>query len=81
MPGIDGRYMVMPSGLTAATAMSSAVEGLGEGFSAVSAVRVMILQRSEGGGSPPIGRPYQADCANPGHERLPHVALTRFVPA
>ena len=46
MPGMEGRYMLMPSGLTAAIAMSNAMkDGLAIGFSGAAAV---IAFASEG---------------------------------
>ena len=43
MPGMEGRYMLMPSGLTAEAAMSKAMkECLAAGCGATALVRVMM---------------------------------------
>src|SRR5829696_6784475 len=48
MPGMDGRYRLMPSGLTAAIAMSNAIRG-GLSIGCAAAVEQVISGGSSGG--------------------------------
>src|SRR5918998_4227100 len=47
MPGMEGRYILMPSGLTAAIAMSNAIEGRSAMGSAGAVERVKAFGLSE----------------------------------
>src|SRR5215210_5883968 len=61
MPGIEGRYMLIPSGLTAETAMSRAIK---PGFAMGGAAVVVVWSMGSGSLSVTLQTAWQVGCAS-----------------